>query len=185
MALYTSDRERRLWLWTLVVLTAIYSTLWVTPSLTGPLRERNLVRISVAVYVFAVVVAIAVQAMRGRPDRREIGVLLGVAAVYLWAFFRMQIPEERTHLIEYGLVAVLIHQALVERRSHGRRVPASAALGLSNPPTRFPITRTRKTPERTTSAGPPPPPPPSVPERAPPIPPGGSARSIVIPARSA
>ena len=37
MALYTSDRERRLWLWTLVVLTAIYSTLWVTPSLTGPL----------------------------------------------------------------------------------------------------------------------------------------------------
>ena len=131
MALYTSDRERHLWLWTLVVLTAIYSTLWVTPSLTGSLRERNLVRISVAVCVFAVVVAIAVQTMRRRPDRREIGVLLDIAAVYLWAFFRMQIPEERTHLIEYGLVAVLIHQALVERRSHGRRVPTSAALTVA------------------------------------------------------
>ena len=38
--------------------------------------------------------------------------------------------EERTHLIEYGVVAVFIHEALTERASHGRRVPLPAALAV-------------------------------------------------------
>ena len=37
---------------------------------------------------------------------------------------------ERTHLIEYGVVAVFIHEALTERASHGRRVPVPAALAI-------------------------------------------------------
>jgi VanZ family protein len=37
-------------------------------------------------------------------------------------FVRMAIPEERTHLIEYGVVAVFIHEALIERNKQGRRV---------------------------------------------------------------
>ena len=39
-------------------------------------------------------------------------------------------PEERTHLFEYGIVAVLIYQALGERSQNGRRVRAPAALAL-------------------------------------------------------
>jgi len=38
--------------------------------------------------------------------------------------------EERTHLIEYSLVAILIHQALIERQRQGRQVPSSAALAV-------------------------------------------------------
>ena len=38
--------------------------------------------------------------------------------------------EERTHLIEYGVVAVFIHEALTERASHDRRVPLPAALAI-------------------------------------------------------
>ena len=38
--------------------------------------------------------------------------------------------EERTHLFEYGIVAVLIYQALGERAQNGRRVPVPAALAL-------------------------------------------------------
>jgi len=38
--------------------------------------------------------------------------------------------EERTHLFEYGIVAVLIYQALRERAGNGRRVPAPAVLAL-------------------------------------------------------
>ena len=38
--------------------------------------------------------------------------------------------EERTHLFEYGIVAVLIYQALSERAGNGRRVPAPALLAL-------------------------------------------------------
>ena len=39
-------------------------------------------------------------------------------------------PEERTHLFEYSIVAVLIYQALRERSQNGRRVPVPAALAL-------------------------------------------------------
>ncbi len=35
---------------------------------------------------------------------------------------------ERTHLMEYGVVGVFVHEALTERASQGRRVPVPAAL---------------------------------------------------------
>ncbi len=128
MSLFISHRERRLWFWTLAVMVAIYSTLGPARMLVDALRERNLLRVSFAVVVLLVVVAIVGQWVKRRPSWSEIGVALGVALAYLVAFLRMGSPEERTHLIEYGIVAALIHQALLERVRHGRRVPAPAAL---------------------------------------------------------
>jgi VanZ family protein len=37
---------------------------------------------------------------------------------------------ERSHLMEYSVVALLIHEALTERASHGRRVPVPALLAV-------------------------------------------------------
>ena len=99
MPFFSSKRERRLWLWSLAVVLAIYATL----GLTGTLA-----------------------------------VALGVAAAYLMVFTRVAILEERTHLIEFGVLGVFIHEALTERASQGRRVPippvlavlATAALGV-------------------------------------------------------
>lgn len=128
MSLFTSDRERRLWLWTLAVLLAIYSTLGPAATLVRALRERNLLRLSLAfVLLFLLGVVIGRWLLRP-PGRGEIAVALGVTAAYLMAWFRIHSPEERTHLLEYSLVAILIHQALNERQSHGPRVPFPAAL---------------------------------------------------------
>jgi VanZ family protein len=43
--------------------------------------------------------------------------------------FRVTIPE-RSHLVEYGVVAVFIYEALTERASQGRRVPLPALLAV-------------------------------------------------------
>ena len=51
------------------------------------------------------------------------GVALGIAGAYLLLFLRMWTPAERTHLMEYTVVALLIYEALSERASNGRRVP--------------------------------------------------------------
>jgi hypothetical protein len=75
--------------------------------------------------------AVAWRWVKRRPGWSEIGVGLGVAFAYLVMFLRMGSPEERTHLIEYGIVAALIHQALLERVRNGRRVPAPAALAVA------------------------------------------------------
>ena len=131
MSLFTSTRERRLWLWTLAVVVAIYSTLGLAATLVGVLRDRGLIDI-VFIFGFLLILAtIVMQGLKTRVRGAEITVMLGVAAVYLMVFVRMVISVvERTHLIEYGVVAVFIHEALLERASQGRRVPAPALLAI-------------------------------------------------------
>jgi hypothetical protein len=138
MSLFTSARERRLWLWTLAVVVAIYSTLGLAGTLAGVLRERGLLEGFFFLGLLLVGATILTQGLKARPGGVEIAVALGVAAAYLMVFTRMVTPEERTHLIEYGVLAVFIYEALAERASNGRPVPvlpllavlATAALGV-------------------------------------------------------
>lgn len=128
---FTTRRERRLWLWALAVVVAIYSTLGLAGSLAEILREHNLLPAAVLVLMLATVAAIVGSGLKKRPGRREVWVGLAVTAVYAMAVVRMGgSMEERTHLFEYGIVAVLIYQALSERARNGRRVPVPAVLAL-------------------------------------------------------
>ncbi len=110
-------------------MVAIYSTLGLAGTLAQVLRERNQLDDTFFLCFLLVVAAIAGSGLMRRPGRLEIWVAVGVIAVYATVLMRMQVgPEERTHLFEYGLVAVLIYQALAERVRNGRRVPIPAVL---------------------------------------------------------
>lgn len=128
MSLISSDRERRLWLWALAVVVGIYATLGPANTLAGALRASGLLEIAFASGMLLIGVAILLLGLRVRPSGAEIGVAVGVAATYLLVFVRMNLPEERTHLIEYSVVAALIYQALGERAANGRKVPYPALL---------------------------------------------------------
>ncbi len=129
-SLFTSERERRLWAWTLAVVVAIYSTLGLARTLFDRLGHLNL-GVGLFLVCCLLVVATAVTlGVRVRPGGAELAVALGVVAAYLLVFVRMSIPTERSHLIEYGVVALFIHEALTERARHGRRVPAPALLAV-------------------------------------------------------
>lgn len=131
MSPFTSKRERRLWLWTLVVVMTIYSTLGLAATLSGILRDQDLIGGAGFVGMLLIVAAVVVQGLKRRPGAVEIVIVLGVAAVYLMLAVRLTAsPEERTHLFEYGVVALLIYEALTERASNGRRVPARALLAI-------------------------------------------------------
>jgi len=130
MTVFCSRREKRLWLWTLAVVAAIYATLGLAGLLAPALGDTGLPEalfLSGAVLVGA---AIVVHGVRARPGRAEIVVAVGVAAVYVLLLTRIGSAAERTHLIEYGVVAVLIHEALVERARQGRPVPTPALLAI-------------------------------------------------------
>lgn len=127
---FASDRERRLWAWTAAVVVAIYSTLGLARTLAGILREEGLL---VAAFGFGMVLVggtVIVLGLKRRPGGLEIGVALGVATAYYMVLLRMALPEERTHLIEYGVVAVLVHEALKERTRGSRHVPVPALLAV-------------------------------------------------------
>lgn len=92
MALFASPRERRLWMWTLAVLAAIYSTLGPARVLVDALRERNLLRVSFAIVVLVLGATILWHWAKKRPGWSEIGVGLGVALAYWMVFLRMENP---------------------------------------------------------------------------------------------
>ncbi len=127
---FTSRREQHLWSWTLAVVAAIYSTLGWAPALAKFLRDRGLLDRLFVLGLILIGAAILTQALKVRPHGTEIGVALGIVATYLLVFVRMAIPEERTHLIEYGVVAIFVKEALTERASQGRRVPVPALLAI-------------------------------------------------------
>lgn len=106
------------------VVVAIYSTLGIAPETSRWLRDRGLVDAVFGAGALAILIAVLLIAIRPRPRWSQLGVLLGVIAAYVMVLARMAIPEERTHLVEYGVVAALVHAALVERRTAGGRVPA-------------------------------------------------------------
>lgn len=128
--LFSSKRERRLWLWTVAVVVAIYSTLGPATTVAAALRERNLLRVSIGLALVLVLGPVLWRWLRQRPGWREVGAAMGVAFAYWMVWIRVGSWEERTHLIEYGVVAALIHMALLERDDNGRPVSMPAALAV-------------------------------------------------------
>jgi hypothetical protein len=84
MSIFTSDRERRLWLWTLAVVVAIYSTLGLARTLTGVLRERDLLDASFVLGMLLFAAAIVMQGLKKRPGGAEIGVALRSGWRWAW-----------------------------------------------------------------------------------------------------
>ncbi|RME44485.1 MAG: VanZ family protein [Caldilineae bacterium] len=111
-------------------MTAIYSTLGLARTLSDTLRERGLLGAFFFAGLFLAGATVVTLAWRVRPGGAEIGVGLGVATAYFFVFLRMLIPEERTHLIEYSVVAAFIYEALAERAGQGRRVPFPPLLAI-------------------------------------------------------
>jgi hypothetical protein len=111
------------------VVTGIYSTLWLAGTLEGIVSNRELLG---SIFFFSFILLVAVIVATGltkRPTLRDIWLTIGVTAAYGMIAFRLGgSAAERTHLFEYGLVAVLMFQALTERRQNGRRVPVPAVL---------------------------------------------------------
>jgi hypothetical protein len=107
---------------------AIYSTLGLARTLAVELGDTGLGTGLFILGCLMVLATVVTQGLKTRPSGLEIAVALGVAAAYLLVFVRMAIPTERSHMIEYGVVAVFVYEALTERASQGRRVPLPALL---------------------------------------------------------
>lgn len=126
---FSSAREKRLWIWTLVVVVAIYATLGLASMLAEVLHNQGLTAVAFLTCMILVGFTVLTQGLKTRPGGVEIGVGLGIGVVYFLVFLRLTMPE-RSHLIEYGVVAVFIYEALIERASQGRPVPFPALLAI-------------------------------------------------------
>lgn len=114
MPLFTSIQEKWLWLGAGVVCVAIYSTLLIGRPLAQMLRDQNIQAIFFVAGMLLVAVSILFQGLSRRPSRITISSWLGIMAVYVMFVFRLG-AAERSHVIEYSVLAIFVYKALLER----------------------------------------------------------------------
>ena len=116
---FTSKREQKLWIWALVVLIAIYATLFLGGQLIDLIVERRIVEQG-TFYLFLVLIVVFIcSGFKSRDKRTMYWIYAGVVAVYGMVLLRMNITTaERSHMFEYGLLSILIYEALLERKLH-------------------------------------------------------------------
>lgn len=129
MPVFTSTREKKLWLWSLAVLAAIFSTLFVGQPLLKLFGNQN---IQAVIFMFGMLLvggAMLAHGLKTQPGKIEWAILLGIVAVYFMLFLRLGLPE-RSHLIEYSVLAIFVHMALMERRGQENQVLKTALLAF-------------------------------------------------------
>jgi len=119
MSLFTSNREKRLWILVFVVVVTIYSTVGLVWKIATTLHNYDLLAVFFVTGMLLVGATIVAQGLTGRLGGIEIVITLGLIATFFMAVTRITLLEERSHLIEYSIVAVFIYEALKERKSHG------------------------------------------------------------------
>ena len=129
MPLFTSPREKRLWQYVLLVLVAILATLFFGSPLLKMFENQD---VQAAIFLLGMALigaAMVANGLKIRPGKRELVVWLGLAAVYLMLLLRLGLAE-RSHLIEYSVLAIFIHLALAERFRKGSSVLKPALLAF-------------------------------------------------------
>lgn len=116
---FSSPREKRYWLLVLLVVLGITISLFFGQALLPFLQSQDL-----QAGLFLTGMALTAGATLGYGLRKKAGkwewfLLMGILAVYLMSFLRLGLAE-RSHLIEYSVLALLIHQALAARQAGGR-----------------------------------------------------------------
>lgn len=129
MSLFTSSREKKLWFWALATVVTIFSTLFIGQPLLELLANQNVRAVFFSIGMLLVGAAIIMHSIKTKPGKIEIAVILGIIAVYTMFFLRLGMTE-RSHLIEYSILAIFIHKALVERSKRGEKIPIVALIAF-------------------------------------------------------
>jgi len=119
----TSKKERKLWISALVVLIAIYASLFLGGQFLDLMVERRIIEQSTFYLFLLLILVFIISGLKNSRNRLENWAYAGMIAVYGMALLRMDITtSERSHMFEYGLLSVLIYEALVERKLNGVNV---------------------------------------------------------------
>ena len=111
-------------------MASIYLTLGLARTLADAFRGNRIGDGLFIVCCLMVLIAVVTQGLSRRPRGIEIAIAIGVAACYLLVFVRMTVQTERSHLIEYGVVALLVYEAFKERAKNNRLSFSPALLAI-------------------------------------------------------
>lgn len=120
MGLFTSNKEKRLWFYTLLVCVAIFSTLIIGKPLVKVFTHQNTQAALFMVVMLLISITVLVYGLRKKPKKIEWVIIIGITAVFIMLLLRLNISE-RSHLLEYSVLAIFVHKALSERLKHRKK----------------------------------------------------------------
>lgn len=115
MPQFKSNREKRLWVYSFLVISGIFLGLFTNRPLQRFFSSQDVQFVFFLSGLILTVIAIVIHGIKLKPGKIELAVWIGMAAFFLMFFFRLGAPE-RSHMIEYALLSILIHRALCERK---------------------------------------------------------------------
>ena len=115
-----------------MVYVAILATLFVGRPLAAMVSDQNVAAVFFLLGMLLVGLTIAFHAFKTKPGKIEIVVWIGLSAVILMFLLRLGLAE-RSHVIEYSVLAILIHLAFQERSNNDEtfKHPAIKAILLA------------------------------------------------------
>lgn len=114
MSAFTSKREKRFWAFAFIVFIAIYATLFIDEPMISFFSNQD-IQAYIFVFVMMVIgITIVLHSLKNTTSKTELTLILGIIAVYIMFFLRLGLPE-RSHLMEYSILTIFIHKALIER----------------------------------------------------------------------
>ena len=85
-SLFTSTKEKNLWAWALVVLLAIFSTLFLGQPLIDLLADQNVRAIFFSLGLLLVAATALFHGLKRKPSAYDLTLWIGLIAVYLMWF---------------------------------------------------------------------------------------------------
>ena len=129
MPLFTSSEERRLWLCACIVVATIISTLIFGRPFAELFANQDVQAVIFLLGMVIIGTMMIIHGIRTQPGKAEILIWLGFAAIFGMFFLRLGLAE-RSHLMEYAVLAIFVHMALIERSGENNKVLKLALLAI-------------------------------------------------------
>ncbi|NOU60338.1 VanZ family protein [Marinifilum caeruleilacunae] len=129
MPLFKSSLEKRLWGYVLLVWLAILTSLIFGYPVLQKLGAENMEALIFILCMIIIGTTVILHAFRRAKDKNDTVTVLGILAVFMMLFMRLGLAE-RSHLIEYSVLTVFIHRAMLERYKGKYKVFQIAGLTL-------------------------------------------------------
>ena len=120
--MFYSNREKWFWIGALAVLLGISATLIIDRPFRDLIKSQDVDAILFLYGMFMWGLAAFFHGIRRKTSVLEVWVVVGLMCVYFMVFFRMTLPTERSHLIEYGILALFVWEALRERQKFQKKL---------------------------------------------------------------
>jgi len=112
-----------------VVFATIFSTLFLGQPLAKLFSSQDVRAVIFVIVMLLVGATILVHAIKTKPSSIELIIWIGLVAVYTMFMLRLGMPE-RSHLMEYSVLAIFIHKAILERKNQEKQIPMPALIAF-------------------------------------------------------